>query len=376
MQPKQLLLLIAIFIFASTASAQEYNPFKEIGKKAKVLTLSKGKYDEFFDYQDIQRIGTVMFNIRTKKIVKLLNADSVFKKFSDNSSASRWYSPDPMADKFASYSPYNFVENNPINRIDPDGRESTSTHTDKNGKVIAVYNDGDNSVYKHDDLSQWNKSSKLSSSGKGVTNMGSTEYWDEFASHDATKNIVGDKNGNFAEKGAQIFFGSSIDNAMANMQSKVADKLNSFTWAPNAVDWLKNNSRSHQSLDIKTSLGAANGYLFQGKYTSGESLGNYFFGANLASIVNQSGITAMALQWKYGTVEYKGPVFTDAARAFGAYHNASNHVNNPAVAPYYGEIPYSGRNIAKGYYQYEGGSINPITNTYGNAAIYGNVLIK
>ena len=125
MKPKQLLTLLIITILSYTSKAQEYNPYKEIHKKVKVLTLSKGKYDEFFDYKDIQRIGTVMFNIRTKKIVKLLNPEDVYKKASDNSSASRWYSVDPLAEKYVSLSPYNFVANNPIKYIDPDGQRIT-----------------------------------------------------------------------------------------------------------------------------------------------------------------------------------------------------------------------------------------------------------
>jgi RHS repeat-associated protein len=35
----------------------------------------------------------------------------------------RWFARDPLAKKFAEWSPYNFVMNNPINMIDPDGRE-------------------------------------------------------------------------------------------------------------------------------------------------------------------------------------------------------------------------------------------------------------
>jgi hypothetical protein len=147
MQPKQIFLLIAICSLTFTATAQEYQPYKEIGKKVKVLTLSNGKYDEFFDYKDIQRIGSVMYNIRTKKIVKLLNADSIFKKFSNNSSASRWYSPDPLSDKFASLTPYNFVENNPINKIDPDGMEATDWFKDKKGVMQF-----DPNVKKQEDL--------------------------------------------------------------------------------------------------------------------------------------------------------------------------------------------------------------------------------
>lgn len=111
MQATKTLPVFLILFTAFTAAAQDYNPFKSIGKKGKIVTLSKGKYVEVFDYDTIQRIGTVLFNIRTKKIVKLLNAEETNKKFSDNSSASRWYSPDPLTDKGKniSYSPYFFL---------------------------------------------------------------------------------------------------------------------------------------------------------------------------------------------------------------------------------------------------------------------------
>ena len=141
MRATKLLPAIMLLFVSFTASAQEYNPFKSIGKKGKILTLSKGKYVEVFDYDTIQRIGTVLINIRTKKIVKLLNAEATFKKFSDNSSASRWYSPDPLADQFASLSPYNFVENNPINMIDPDGRAASPIY-DENGKFLGTDDQG------------------------------------------------------------------------------------------------------------------------------------------------------------------------------------------------------------------------------------------
>jgi len=128
MRTKLLLTTLSITAMMSIAHAQDYNPFKSIGKKAKVLTAYGGRFNEFFDYDSIQRIGSVMFNIRTKKIVKLLNVDATFKKASDNSSSSRWYSIDPMAEKYYSISPYVFALNNPILFNDPEGKDVDPSH--------------------------------------------------------------------------------------------------------------------------------------------------------------------------------------------------------------------------------------------------------
>ena len=72
----------------------------------------------------------------------------------------RWYDPalgrftgvDPLAAKYAGWSPYNYVMGNPISLIDPDGRSSESIHKNANGEVIAEFDDGDNNVYVHNDL--------------------------------------------------------------------------------------------------------------------------------------------------------------------------------------------------------------------------------
>lgn len=127
-------LLIVFLLIGITATAQEYNPYQAIGKKAKILTASNGKFVEVFDYDSIQRIGSILFNINTKKVVQLLKSQETFKKYSDNSAASRWWSPDPLAAKYTQWSPYVFAADNPIRFNDPDGRE----FVDQKGKHVAV----------------------------------------------------------------------------------------------------------------------------------------------------------------------------------------------------------------------------------------------
>lgn len=102
-------------------NAQKANPYESIGKKTAIVTLSNGRYQETFDDDTLQRIGSVIIDRRTRKIVQMLDADSISKEASDNSTSSRWYSIDPLAEKYYSYSPYAFCGNNPVKFIDPDG---------------------------------------------------------------------------------------------------------------------------------------------------------------------------------------------------------------------------------------------------------------
>jgi RHS repeat-associated protein len=65
---------------------------------------------------------------------------------------SLWMSVDPLAEKYPGWSAYNYVYNNPLKFVDPTGVEGESIHEDATGRIVAIFNDRDNNVYRHNEI--------------------------------------------------------------------------------------------------------------------------------------------------------------------------------------------------------------------------------
>jgi len=115
-------LLILMLLTATIASSQTRQPFKNIGQKTTVITLSNGKYDEFFDEDSLQRLGSAVININTHKLTKIKFSQEEIDEL-ENARASRFLSVDPLTGKYPELTPYQYASNRPIDGIDLDGLE-------------------------------------------------------------------------------------------------------------------------------------------------------------------------------------------------------------------------------------------------------------
>ncbi len=120
--------------------AHAQQPFEQFGVKVKILTLTNGRYPEFFDNDSLRRIGTVVYDTRLERVAYLLPPDSLVGRLESDITA-RWISVDPLAEKDAHISPYVYVQNNPVRYMDPDGRELV----DPKGKTVTYSTNKDGS---------------------------------------------------------------------------------------------------------------------------------------------------------------------------------------------------------------------------------------
>ena len=120
--------LFAIVALSIAISANAQKPFKEIGKdnEVNILTLSNGRYVEYFTYDTLRQVGSAMFNTNTHKVEYFITEDDTVRQhiLARAKEASRFMSVDPISSSFPMLSPYQYASNTPIQAIDLDGLEA------------------------------------------------------------------------------------------------------------------------------------------------------------------------------------------------------------------------------------------------------------
>lgn len=233
--------------------------------------------------------GNHKFKFGSKERDNSTGLDYFEARFFD-SEARRFVSVDPMSSNAPDWTPYRYGFCNPIMFTDPSGMWE-STHTDEYGNVVAVYDDGDNSVYKHNGNSEAAKSeidkiySPLVTSANG-TKMGETLTPLGFADFELFENTGEVK----PAPGAFINFNSNWASAQVNtILSANPNPLTYASLARGGNDW-----------DIKANSPNGNPYfgskLF-GKYASARDAGNFAAGA----VAQNSILPNFMFDYGYGT---------------------------------------------------------------------------
>lgn len=164
---------VALMLSYQLINAQDI--FKQHGFDKNPLTLSNGRYNEFFNNEDTVQIGTVLLNSHTNEIIAFVDEDTAKTAYLAELS-SRWLSIDPLAAKYPQFSPYVYVTNNPIIKMDPDGREGVIV-VDKTNHILTVtaiyyvnskkFEGQSGSVYSPKQIERMNTNINESLNGKG-----------------------------------------------------------------------------------------------------------------------------------------------------------------------------------------------------------------
>ena len=89
---------------------------------------------------------STIYRILFVSLILLLSTQSIFAGRYYDSATGRWLTVDPKANLRPYLSPYNYCQNNPLNRIDPNGMLDTRLEFDEKGNYVGAVEDGKNEI--------------------------------------------------------------------------------------------------------------------------------------------------------------------------------------------------------------------------------------
>ena len=120
---KTLLVVVAVATTTNIAIAQTpYDDFAPSNKKKEMLKLPEVKF-KLANADSTNASNYLIFDKENHTLTYYSKEDSVLEVFALAPTDYKWLSVDPLAKKYPQHSPYNFVGGNPVNSIDPDGRD-------------------------------------------------------------------------------------------------------------------------------------------------------------------------------------------------------------------------------------------------------------
>jgi hypothetical protein len=144
---KKLLVAVAIATATNISFAQTpYDSFAPSSEKKEMLKLPETTF-RAYNTDTTSESRYIELDKEMYTISYFNENDSLLKTVQLEPTAMKWYSVDPHASNYPEASPYNFVNNNPIWNIDPDGRDWFKYQ--KDGSDEATWNWHDGSTYEH-----------------------------------------------------------------------------------------------------------------------------------------------------------------------------------------------------------------------------------
>ena len=120
---KKLLVAVAIATATNNSFAQTpYDSFAPSSEKKEMLKLPETTF-RAYNTDTTSESRYIELDKEMYTISYFNENDSLLKTVQLEPTAMKWYSVDPHASNYPEASPYNFVNNNPILNIDPDGRD-------------------------------------------------------------------------------------------------------------------------------------------------------------------------------------------------------------------------------------------------------------